>query len=346
MPGETEIQNIRQDYRWLYPLLTGGFLIAVGIAIGAVFFGSHPIFEGNILSYSANLWTEAISIAITVTILDQLNRRRDEFNKVEELKERLLREACSTVNSVAIQAINEIRARQLTVTDSLLKGASLNKANLANCDLQDTNLTGTNFGGANLKGANLFKSVLKEANLWSARLDYAILSNANLQSASMLATRLRKADLRGANLSLADLAQAKGNQADFSGANLTDARLERADFSGANLGSAKLIRAKLPSARFKDADLSSANLEEALLESTDFSGADFGNANLKGAIFKDTIFSNETALPDANIIGINKDKSLKYDKYWTPETDMSRYTDPDHPDFWQPTWAIEIPEQD
>ncbi len=31
-------------------------------------------------------------------------------------------------------------------------------------------------------------------------------------------------------------------------------------------------------------------------------------------------------------------------KLWedqTPETDMSRYTDPEHPDFWQPDWAKE-----
>ena len=24
--------------------------------------------------------------------------------------------------------------------------------------------------------------------------------------------------------------------------------------------------------------------------------------------------------------------------HWTPETDMSRYTDHSHPDFWQPDW--------
>jgi len=24
---------------------------------------------------------------------------------------------------------------------------------------------------------------------------------------------------------------------------------------------------------------------------------------------------------------------------WTPDTDMTRYTDPNHPDFWQPDWV-------
>lgn len=26
-------------------------------------------------------------------------------------------------------------------------------------------------------------------------------------------------------------------------------------------------------------------------------------------------------------------------KTWTPDTDMTRYTDANHPDFWQPDWA-------
>jgi len=38
---------------------------------------------------------------------------------------------------------------------------------------------------------------------------------------------------------------------------------------------------------------------------------------------------------------IDKDNEGKliYDKYWTPETDMSGYTNLEHPDFWQSDWA-------
>jgi len=38
---------------------------------------------------------------------------------------------------------------------------------------------------------------------------------------------------------------------------------------------------------------------------------------------------------------INRDENDKpiFDKYWTPDTDMSRYTDPEHTDFWQPDWV-------
>lgn len=30
-------------------------------------------------------------------------------------------------------------------------------------------------------------------------------------------------------------------------------------------------------------------------------------------------------------------------KTWTPDTDMTRYTDANHPDFWQPDWANDAP---
>jgi hypothetical protein len=54
-----------------------------------------------------------------------------------------------------------------------------------------------------------------------------------------------------------------------------------------------------------------ANLESANLE----------RANLQGADFFLATFSKETILPD--------------DKKWTPETDMARFTDPEHPQFWR-----------
>jgi hypothetical protein len=59
----------------------------------------------------------------------------------------------------------------------------------------------------------------------------------------------------------------------------------------------------------------------------DLRGTNFKAANLTGAILRNAQFSNKTILPD--------------DKKWTPETDMTRYTNPNHPDFWQPDWVQE-----
>lgn len=49
------------------------------------------------------------------------------------------------------------------------------------------------------------------------------------------------------------------------------------------------------------------------------------------------MFDDKIILPDANDIGI-----YDYDKYYNPELgpeQMERYTNPDHPDFWQPEWV-------
>ncbi len=62
------------------------------------------------------------------------------------------------------------------------------------------------------------------------------------------------------------------------------------------------------------------------------SGANLQGANL-GAANLNVVQS------DAIITGQDAKRNPIYDKYWTPDTDMTRYTDPNHPDFWQPGWA-------
>ena len=64
------------------------------------------------------------------------------------------------------------------------------------------------------------------------------------------------------------------------------------------------------------ADLAGANLREADLATTTLDGA-----NLIGASVREARFSKYATMPDGN--------------WWTPETDMGRFTDPVHPDFWR-----------
>ena len=52
------------------------------------------------------------------------------------------------------------------------------------------------------------------------------------------------------------------------------------------------------------------------LASADLFGADLMYANLTGADF-----AEDTRLPDGT--------------HWTPDTDITRFTDPDHPRFWR-----------
>jgi hypothetical protein len=260
------LQIINKYQPWNF-ILIGFILVLAGLWIGATLFGSDtPILNGNMLSYTTNLWTEAISIGITVFILDQINRYRD--NKAAEAKEKeqkavsenaekqkLIVELRSPYHMIAMNALEQIRERRW-YDDGSLKGVYLVEANLQNAFLFEANLEAAVFAKANLKTANLFGANLQKAKLWQ--------------------TDLEDADLRKTNL--------------------------------------------------KDAFLVDINLRGALIGDTDFEGA---------------------ILPDAKEIGTDKQGRFVYNKFWTPETDMRRYTDPNHKDengkfdFWQPEWAKE-----
>jgi hypothetical protein len=99
-----------------------------------------------------------------------------------------------------------------------------------------------------------------------------------------------------------------------------------------SLRGADLRNAQLQGAYLWQADLRGAHLFKANL-----SGAILFNANLKHARDIETVrFDEKTVLPDSHLIESDEQGNLIYDNYWTPETDMTRYTNPDHPDFWKP----------
>jgi hypothetical protein len=148
-----------------------------------------------------------------------------------------------------------------------------------------------------LRGAYLRMANLEGANLFRADLQEADLVMANLQDANLGNANLQKTGLSGANVQKAIL----------NAANLREARLQRANVREANLSMANLYGASLEEANLSMANLYGANLEEA---------------NLKGANLEGAHFSEGKRLPDGTS--------------WRPETDMARFTDPDHPDFWRP----------
>lgn len=193
-------------------ILYGLLFVFLGIGIGYLLFAADN-------GYTVNLYTDIISVAFTVFVLDALNRRRDARREERELKALLLRQARSDVNDVAKQAINEIRERGwLTGTEGLLKGADLSGA-----DLQ----------GANLHGANLEETDLSRANLQEANLSSANLEGANLRTANLSSTTLFQANFRNANLDLAILVNANLYAANLCGANLSNATLSNTELGQA-----------------------------------------------------------------------------------------------------------------
>jgi hypothetical protein len=138
---------------------------------------------------------------------------------------------------------------------------------------------------------------------------------------------IRDGSLRDVDLSFADLSGALLFVADMEGATMFSAILQRADLSSANLQDAFLQgvdfqEAVLEAVNFQSAVLEEANFRDANLKAANFSGASLLSANLEDADLANAQFDANTILPD----GMN----------WTADTDMARFTDSAHPDFWRP----------
>lgn len=282
-----------------------------------------------------NFGTEMIGAFVTFILFEKIigarDRRAVEQQQLKREVRDLIRRTRSSANDIAKDAVDELRERELLIgkrgvlagqrlreanlVEARLVEANLRKVNLYKADLHRADLTRADLQGADLTGATMYNTRLNKANLQDAQL-----SDANLHSASLGSTDLRNANLQGADLHMAEIWGAK---------------LEGATLRGANLNSANLNGAHMT-----DSDMSRADLRAAKLDGANFAGVDLQQTLLRGASGLDTaIFNEETLLPDARIVAVDEDGTPQHDQYWTPDVDMMRYCDPNHPAFWQPIWA-------
>jgi uncharacterized protein YjbI with pentapeptide repeats len=170
----------------------------------------------------------------------------------------------------------------------------------------------------------LDEDFLRGASLGLANLHGADLRRINLQDA-----KLYHANLQGVNFERANLRGVDLMNADLQGAIMYHARLQNAVLYYAKLQGANLYRANL-----QGADLYYADLQSAHLGNADLQGANLRRSRLQGAILLGAKYDENTVLPDRT--------------KWTPDTDMARFTDADHPDFWRADseLASESPEDD
>jgi hypothetical protein len=175
---DDEIKTIWREYRFFYQILGGLLLVGIGVFIGMIAFSAPADRTG----YLINLYTSILSIAVTVFVIDFLNRRRDERREMRQLQEQLVRDASSTSNEIAKNAMHQLKRRDwLRGEGGLLRGAILSGANLDAAALNGVNLAGAKMHfvslkgaflvGANLAGADLHNSNLQGAHLRDARLD-------------------------------------------------------------------------------------------------------------------------------------------------------------------------------
>lgn len=145
----------------------------------------------------------------------------------------------------------------------------------------------------------------------------SLLVNANLWEAQLTGVALNGANLRGAALGNAYLERAYLSNVDFGGADLMGADMRESDLVRTNLNGAQMRFANLSGAYLGASDLRGANLQDCNLLNAHFTDMYFGGAH----------FNKETILPDGS--------------HWTSDADLSRFTDANHPDFWQPGWVID-----
>ena len=170
------------------------------------------------------------------------------------------------------------------------------RPDLTQVDLAWGNLIGINFSEtylrkANLQRANLIEADLHRASLIETNLDGADL-RANLSEADLLRASLRRANLYGADLIQTDFTNADLTQSDLTWSILIEANLIEVDLDRAQLIRADLTDAELNRANLSGANFTAANLSGVDLEGADLDGTNFNNAKLVGVNFNDTLAAN------------------------------------------------------
>ena len=203
---QLELQKINEKY---YPhgyRIIFGMLLVVALAlVGNAFVTDRD-------GYGVNLFTEVLSILVTVFVLDTLAEIRAE----KQLKAQLIREMGALDKGIVNRAIRELKAHNWH-RDGSLRGVMLAGAQLSGEDLTGADLEGAMLGGADLTGASLEDINLKGAMLSMASLGAARMSRANLEGAMLAGADLSGVVLNGANLKHAMLADANLKHAKLEG---------------------------------------------------------------------------------------------------------------------------------
>jgi len=190
---QQEIIDLWQNYHGLYVL--------AGILIGILMFPFLELLMTNLRALLTDLVPEAVGITITVVLIERIAKIRDEQNQEQNYKEQLIRDAGSTSNEIAKNALHQMHKHDWS------RG-------------QGSLLINQNFRGANWQ----------KSEIWKANLDESDLKFVKLQRAYVYSSSLRDVDLRYSELVETDL---RGT--DLSGANLHHADLVGAIISGTNV---------------------------------------------------------------------------------------------------------------
>jgi uncharacterized protein YjbI with pentapeptide repeats len=199
--------------------------------------------------------------------------------------------------------------------------------------LRDGTLRGVKIKRADLSGGDFHRAVLVEADFFRCNLNGTRFQSADLTSASLSTCQLEGTNFWEAKMTKARVRFSHAMEARFQGVHAIEANFSETDFRHANFQGAALLRVNFHKSDLRDTSFARANL----------AGANLTEARLAGAILDNVVFTKETVLPDAKLVKVKNGVHI-YDQYWNPQVDMRRYTDPNHPDFWQPDASEAEPE--
>lgn len=195
-------------------LLVGIALLIAGVIVGVeggkISSGDGFSMTKLIGDFYANVATEAIGIAITVIVIDTLNRRRE---SKQDLKATLTYDLRSRSPDVVRRTLTELRKRGWlddgTLRRAYLSGADLSGADLSFADLSDAYLSGTNLEGTVFRSARLLNADLSQSNLQGANFSKAMLRSANLDDCNLIGTDFTEADLTSARIDQESVGQVR-----------------------------------------------------------------------------------------------------------------------------------------
>jgi hypothetical protein len=212
------LTHLLTDLELLAPWIGALILLASGIYLAIWgFLVQHPhtpiTFTALLPDFYANASTTLVGIALTVLIIDGLNRRRDD--RLEKI--RLIRDMGCGDNGIAARAVIDITENNLH-WKGFLRNRHFFQASLARVKLMSADLSHSSFHYSDLTGADFFGAKLYRTCFWGCRL--------------------RGVDFRNADLTYTD----------FIYADLTDALVTREQLQSAD----RLLGARLPDGKVYD----------------------------------------------------------------------------------------------
>ena len=300
----------------------------------------HPLLREFLMTFYERIGMGLIAIGVLILLINHVMHWRN----LKQQKDQLILQLGDTDNRFTLHAARLLRASGW-LDEKGLEGANLSGANLEGVDLSNVNLKNVDFSGANLQNANLDYTDLRWANLYNVNLEGVSffevhhLSNMNLGGVDLHEKYFHYADLRNTHLNGANLEGAWFSFTNLKKANMRFVNLRDAGFDSSNLEMANLHDSDMRRSTFTLSYLIQANLENCNLQGAALTDVSLIDANLRGATLYDADLSNSRlAGADLSQAKFNESTILPDKTNWTPETDMRRYTDPNHSDFWQPEW--------